>query len=78
MHSPLQTHTLCHFNSLHVAKSKAKYLCTSLVRSVWQLIPFVPETFGVGVVALFGAGVVVVWTKLKVDLEISERSITEI
>lgn len=35
-------------------------------------------TFGVGVVAIFGAGVVVVRATLKVELEISEEGITEI
>ena len=68
VHSSLQTH-ICPLKGL--AQSKTKHVCTSLVRFVWQLIPFIPETFGVGVVAMFGAGVAVVRVALKVEQEIS-------
>ena len=61
VHSPLQIHIMPHLNSS--VHCKTKHLCTSLARFVLAVIPFLPETFGVSVVAIFGAGVVVARAK---------------
>ena len=45
---------------------------------MWQFVPFIPETFGVGVVAdILGAGVVVAGAKLIMELN-TEEGIEEI